>query len=129
MLSIIDEMTYAYKKQLGVFPKNIFVPLVPYANKHSVHQIDNFNKDIAVKSHIGEYINGVTDIEELSKYVSDGFDFLNNTFGLESMKVMPICFDHKIANEFGSFPRFYPLVTKQPVSRDQINLLEQDLNG
>ena len=42
---------------------------------------------------------------------------------------MPIYFDHKIANNFGSFPDLYPSIIKNNVSRDKINLLNRDIQS
>jgi len=45
------------------------------------------------------------------------FDFL----------VLPLYFDHKIANEFGSYPEIYTKIIKNQPSRYQIERLESIL--
>lgn len=124
MMGTIDNITYDYKNKYKISLTNLFLPIIPYANKKSCEFIE---KDFKVKIYVGEYINDITDIKDLSKYISKGFNYLNETFKIESFQVMPIYFDHKIANEFGSFPRLYPYLIKNPISRDKINLLEYDI--
>src|SRR5690606_821151 len=45
-------------------------------------------------------------------------------FGCETGRVLPLYFDHKIANEFGSY-QFYHQIIAHPISRSCINKITQ----
>ena len=53
------------------------------------------------------------------------YEYMYKTFGCESDQVIPIYFDHKIANEFGSY-QFYHKIIKNPVSRHRIDTITEN---
>jgi len=54
------------------------------------------------------------------------FERIYSKIGCETCNVIPIYFDHKIANEFGSFPFIYPLLVKNLPSREKIEELKHE---
>jgi len=52
---------------------------------------------------------------------------VHGPIGLETGCVIPLYFDHKIANMFGSFPQVYNHIIKSPPSREKIKLVERIL--
>nr|QBK92972.1 MAG: uncharacterized protein LCPAC403_01060 [Pithovirus LCPAC403] len=52
-------------------------------------------------------------------------DRMYNLFGCETYCVLPVFFDHKIANAFGSY-QFYYRVIKKPIDRSPINIITED---
>ncbi len=52
-------------------------------------------------------------------------DYFYHHFGCESSKVLPLIFEHKIANAFGSYQFYHQLLTK-PISRACINAITQE---
>lgn len=53
------------------------------------------------------------------------WDYMYKTFGCETDCVLPVYFDHKIANEFGSY-QFYHDIIKSPVDRTPIDVITVD---
>nr|QBK92381.1 MAG: uncharacterized protein LCPAC401_00190 [Pithovirus LCPAC401] len=51
-------------------------------------------------------------------------DNMYELFGCESEYILPIFFDHKIANEFGSY-QFYHKIVKTPINRTPIDLITE----
>ncbi len=48
------------------------------------------------------------------------YDYMYEVFKIETDCVLPVYFDHKVANTFGSYP-FYHAILKNPVSRKKID--------
>jgi len=59
-------------------------------------------------------------------YVYDS-KYMYDNFGCEGELNVPIYFDHKIANNFGSFPDLYPMIIKNQPSRYKIEELNKKL--
>lgn len=116
MCSLIDNLTY------GTNIKNKFICIVAYANKTGTKQLI---KDFNVELIVGNYINGINIMLELIEYMND--DILIENFDVETLHVIPIYFDHKIANNFGSFPKLYSKIVKILPSRYQIEKLKDDI--
>jgi hypothetical protein len=54
-------------------------------------------------------------------------DYMYNNFDCQTQSVIPLYFDHKIANNFGSY-QFYHKIIKNPVNREHINnITEKDI--
>lgn len=50
-------------------------------------------------------------------------DYMYKHFSSETNRVIPLYFDHKIANEFGSYPFLYPKLMTETPSKDKIDKL------
>ena len=103
---------------------NKIIAAVPYlVNGGDSHLINEFKIDVIYQIKLPS-INNIID-----KY---DYDEMYSSFGCETMNVSPVYFDHKIANEFGSFPNFYNKIIKNPTSRYKIvellNLLKKLIN-
>jgi len=53
------------------------------------------------------------------------YEYMYETFGCETDRVLPIYFEHKIANEFGAY-QFIKEITETPVSRRVIDKIKQE---
>ena len=51
--------------------------------------------------------------------------YMHKAFGCESSNVLPLYFDHKIANEFGSY-KFYHDIIKIPIDRSPISAIREE---
>lgn len=109
MCNIIDEMTY----NLEVKINNKFICVVAYKSRDGDSElIDNFGDVEVLCDNVVEPI-----------FKDYNFDFLNCKLGVESLNVIPLYFDHKIANNFGSFPEIYNDIVKEKPSRHKIEEL------
>lgn len=63
----------------------------------------------------------------LASNLFDDYDheYFYEHFGCESSLVLPLFFEHKIANEFGSY-QFYHQLIETPVSRECIDIITKD---
>ena len=52
-------------------------------------------------------------------------DYCYDTFECETNKILPLIFEHKIANEFGSYQFYHQLLIK-PIDRSCINVITQE---
>jgi len=116
MCYIIDSLQYNYENYTKKELTNSFIVMTAYRGVDSTNQLC---KDFGtVKIITGEIITP----PKLGDY-----KYMYGNFGCESCCVLPLYFDHKIANEFGSYPEIYTKIIKNQPSRYQIEKLESIL--
>jgi hypothetical protein len=110
MSSIIDEQI---RYETGI--KNKVIALAAVSNGLSPQFVidEYFNAELitALDMSSVSFANLLDTIEDNSE--------LADKFRIESDMVLPLYFDHKIANEFGSY-QFYHEIIKNPVTRKEI---------
>jgi hypothetical protein len=132
---LLDGLVYNSARELNKELKNQFVIIVPYSSIHGPKDIranaEGFGGNIGAIL-VGEYIKSFMSIEPITtcmKKDPDGcFEYMNETFGVEGL-ALPLYFDHKIANEFGSFPQFYTHILKKLPSREKIELIMKTIEA
>lgn len=116
MCGTIDYLQYDYKNYTKKKLTNSFVVMTAYRGIDSTGQLC---KDFGpIKIITGEIITPPK---------LKGYGYMYNNFGCETSCVLPLYFNHKIANEFGSYPEIYTKVVKNQPSRYQIEKLESIL--
>lgn len=116
MCGVVDGIQFDYAQTTREILSNTFICLTAYRGEYSTGQLCNDFGLVKVLS-----------AEVLSPLELENFDYMYKYFGCESESVLPLYFDHKIANNFGSYPDIYSqIVNKQP-SRYKIELLEEKL--
>lgn len=124
-----DNLTY-YKL---VGENNKFVIATPYITRDALCVLLSLNKKMKDRvelltpyAHVE--IKSDREINEIKEYREKfgiSVDYRYDHFGLETDSNVPIYFDHKIANEFASFPFFHQIVEKDTHFRDPIELVEE----
>ena len=120
MCGTIDNYTY----DLNTIIKNDFYCIVGV--------VSNPNPEVVTRSFAKKIIYDIC-LEHLtpSKLFSNELldqDFMYIEFGCESSNVIPCFFEHKIANEFGTYTDLYRSITSIKISRKCIDqILESDI--
>jgi len=87
--------------------------IVGVLSSHTVQVARDFNAKI-----ISHY---VLDDKMICNLFEDyNLDYFNIQFGCETQYILPVFFEHKIANEFGSYD-FYHKICEKPVNRSPID--------
>ncbi len=110
----IDDLQYNYNSV-----HNKIVTVLPYYGTDSLYQARNFPHTDFV---LGESLVPYTQLPQLSNIDPRKLCLYTKT---ETTCAIPVYFDHKIANNFGSFPKIYSKVIKVPFSRSRIEELEE----
>lgn len=113
----IDELTY--NKNI----KNKFFVIVAILGSEDV-QLLTMGFNVCV---ISESILTYLQVRNLFHDYDYDHEYFFKHFKCESSLVLPLFFEHKIANEFGSY-QFYHKLTTNPISRECINVItKQDI--
>jgi hypothetical protein len=134
MCATIDNLPRYYGGTVGIKKRVSFIVAVAYSGMKETDQCQL--KDFADSIIIGETIPPIIKIQPFideicnqmgkgNPSIDDMMDFLYSKLQCESSRVIPMYFDHKIANEFGSFPAIYSQLIKEPTTREKILLLDQ----
>lgn len=115
MCNIVDDMTY-YKREVKL--TNKFICVVAYKSRDGDDRLIQDFGDVEV------FCDNI--VEPIFKDYD--LNFLNRRLGVESLDVIPLYFDHKIANNFGSFPEIYKDIVKEKPSRHKIEELMSKIN-
>jgi hypothetical protein len=131
------EVLYGYKKKLSnsypiiIFDDAIYSSvsmcehadlLQHFGNKNTIHCFVAFlnSPDVQVNTDFNVIIHASVKLDHLvARNLLPGVN-VYKVFGCESEFVLPIYFDHKIANSFGSY-QFYHDIIKNPISREIID--------
>ena len=120
-----------------------------YSSNNMCSHVDEltYNKNISNKFYVIVAVLGSPDVQLLTmgfnvcviseltlthlqvKNLFDDYDheYFHEHFEVESTTVLPLFFEHKIANGFGSY-QFYHQLTTTPISRECINIItKQDI--
>lgn len=116
MCGVVDALQYDYKQTTGKVLINTFICLTAYRGIDSTGQLCNDFGTVEVLS-----------AEVLSPLKLENINYMYKYFGCESEYVLPLYFDHKIANNFGSYPNIYSQIVNEQPSRYKIELLEEKL--
>jgi hypothetical protein len=81
-------------------------------------QISDFNGEI-ITDRVLDHLQARNLFEEYD------YDYMYETFKCETECVLPLYFDHKVANEFGSY-QFYHKIVKDPISRAPVDAITED---
>lgn len=104
---IIDEYTYNVQK-------SSFIVVTPYMTTSGQQTIMSLQQSVTFAPHI--IIDSFYQIPEIYDLLmtkdllidtSKLHDFMYSSLGSETVSMVPIYFDHKVANEFSSFPQIY----------------------
>lgn len=115
-----DELTYKFYDEL-TYERNVtnkFYALVAVLSSRDVEFLTGHgfvNVDIIADITIPELM-----VENL--FDDYDFEYFYDTFGCETGKVLPLFFEHKVANEFGSY-QFYHHLAKKPIDRSVIDVI------
>jgi hypothetical protein len=115
----VDNIQNDYKQVNGKPLENKFICAVPYLVKGDRYQIiDQFGASI-ITANI---------VKPLMHQIDIKFDDLDKHLGCVTECVTSMYFDHKIANDFGSFPQVFPHIIKAQPSRYRIEELKKNLD-
>lgn len=103
----IDDIQYDYQCKNNKVLPNECISVVPFCGKNGYSQL---KRDFKITLYVGKYVEMLEGYDEM---------YLYRRLRAESIPY-PIYFDHKIANEFGSFPQIYNHIVKNKPSRECI---------
>lgn len=112
MCYIVDTMRYTKM----VTREHPFICVVAYRSSNGITQLTTDLGPVEV------YCDNV--IEPM--FSKEDYERVYEKFGCETPYIIPIYFDHKIANNWGSFPYIYPLLVKNLPSREKIEELKRE---
>ena len=110
----IDEIYYDYELNTKQKLSNEFIICVPYVSICGKCCIEEFCKEFQIKikfgNQVGSFIHNYHIIPEIKEFLIksniDAYDWGNRVFKIENF-ACPLYFDHKVANNFASFPQIY----------------------
>ena len=116
MMCNVDNLTYENNKIKNKFYSIVAITSYNFNNSNKEHQIFDYFEEVISGIHFEELtISNLLTIDEINKY------FPNN-FG----STIPLFFEHKVANEFGSYQFFKEIVD---IDRSKINnITNNDIN-
>ena len=118
LLASVDNIQHDYKKSHNKKLPNKVVIMVPYASTGGLYEMQNLHAWVKGWEYIiGEMI--VSPFLKGKMHVPNLYDIL----GCETNSVIPVYFDHKIANKHGSFPQIYGNIVREKPSRYMIEKL------
>ncbi len=123
---IIDDAIYSSYHMCGIIDeltcynpiKNKFYCIVAITSTLTPHVVTEFGATVIAGLNLEH--------KQACNLISDyDWDYMYKTFGCETEFVLPIIFNHKIANAFGSY-QFYHDIIKNPVDRTPVNLITME---
>ena len=112
-LAKIDMVNYHWKQHNKKLLSVNYHIVIAYMTQFSIDAITNFDPNIKVFVYNSKIM---IPFEELHPLTEE----FKRKHKIEAIPV-PLYFDHKIANQFGSFPQFYTDILANPIDRSSIN--------